>query len=136
MVNRVMKNILLFVVFLLASSQASSSEDVLLKYAYNFPLLICYSDEYRACYENIDIENCALELKRYRDPCLAKANKSKGVNAISGLAACMVASHAGKESIEEISDPCIKEKGMNINISKNFKKIVAADPKWVKEVLE
>ncbi|MFL0804626.1 MAG: hypothetical protein K6L81_12975 [Agarilytica sp.] len=131
-----MNKILFFVIILLASVSSKANEEILLAYAYNFPLLICYNDEYRACYKDIELELCAIELKKYRESCLQKVSDPASPNAVAGLAACMVASHAGADSFENISDPCIKVKGMNINISQNTKKIKEADPKWVENILE
>jgi len=131
-----MKKLLLFIVILLTSNQAISSEEIVKAYAYNLPLLICYNDEYRACYNNIEVENCASDLKQHREPCLLQVSDPASLNAVSELAACMVASHSGAGSFKDISDSCIKEKGMNINITENSKKIKEADPKWVQGVLE
>ena len=63
-------------------------------------------------------------------------NASEGVNAVPGVAACIAASHAGKNTFEKTPDPCAKEKGMNVNLFKNFKKVAVANSKWVKEILE
>ena len=131
-----MRKIILLKILLIFSTQSIPSEDVVLNYAYNFPLLICYNDDYRACYNDISVEKCALELKKYRDQCLLKAKDLESLDEIGNIAACMVTSHAGVESFEKIEDPCIKVKGMNINITKNTQKIKEANPEWVLKILE
>ena len=132
----VMKKLLLFIILALSYLQSHANEEVLMSYAYNFPLLICYSDEYRACYKGIEVEQCAIEIKKHREICITRLEGSDLNSAVIGMAKCLVTSHAGGESFAEISDPCIREKGMNINITKNSQKIREADPKWVEQVLK
>ncbi|GMG88770.1 hypothetical protein [Biformimicrobium ophioploci] len=131
-----MNRILISIFILFASSQLHANEEALVSYIYKFPLLICYSDEYRACYGGVEVEQCAKKLRTYRDACIDQMDSVELGAALKSFSGCLIASHAGVGSIEDISDPCLKEKGMNINLTLNIKRIAEADQDWVEKVLE
>ena len=131
---------ILVIVFLSSASYSLTIEEQIEKlefYKYKFPLMICASAEYRACFGGISVDECTIQMKSNRSSCntpitnpeYEMANKN-----YSEYAQCMFLGHIGVDTLDEAANHCAAT--VNIDMDESSQFIHESDEEWVNDLLK
>lgn len=99
--------------------------------------MICASEEYRACFGGISVEECTSQMKANRSSCNAPITSPDFEVAnqnYSEYAQCMFLGHMGVKRLNVAKNHCAAS--VNIDMDKSNQFIRNSDEDWVRDLLK
>ena len=131
---------ILFVIFVSSAGFSLTNEEqieMLEYYKHKFPLMICASEEYRACFGGVSVDDCTTQMKANRSSCntpITNPDYEVANQNYSEYAQCMFLGHVGVKTLSEAASHCAAT--VNIDMDKSNLFIRNSNEDWVSDLLK